>query len=47
MGQDGNKLSCVRLPNDPAEVAMEIAKAGENPDVALEATYGSTGSSTC
>lgn len=40
MDQDGNKLSCVRLPNDPAEVAVEIAKAGESPDVVLEATYG-------
>ena len=40
MDQDGNKLSCVRLPNDPAEVAMEIAKAGEAPEVVLEATYG-------
>jgi transposase len=40
MDQDGNKLGCVRLPNDPAEVAREIAKAGENPEVVLEATYG-------
>jgi transposase len=40
MDKDGNKLSCVRLPNDPAEVAMEIAKAGEAPEVVLEATYG-------
>ena len=40
MDQDGNKLSCVRLPNEPAEVAMEIAKAGEAPEVVLEATYG-------
>ena len=40
MGQDGNKLGCVRLPNDPAELAVEIAKAGESPDVVLEATYG-------
>jgi transposase len=40
MDQDGNKLSCVRLPNDPAELAVEIAKAGEGPEVVLEATYG-------
>jgi transposase len=40
MDKDGNKLSCVRLPNDPAEVAMEIARAGEGPEVVLEATYG-------
>jgi transposase len=40
MDQDGNKLSCVRLPNDPAELSMEIAKAGEAPEVVLEATYG-------
>ena len=40
MDQDGNKLCCVRLPNDPAEFSMEIAKAGEAPEVVLEATYG-------
>jgi hypothetical protein len=40
MDQDGNELSCVRLPNDPAELAVEIAKAGESPEVVLEATYG-------
>ena len=40
MDQDGNKLSCVRLPNDPAEVSMEIAKAGESPEVVIEACYG-------
>jgi transposase len=40
MDKDGNKLSSVRLPNDPGEVAMEIAKAGESPEVVIEACYG-------
>jgi transposase len=40
MSGDGDKLSCVRLPNNPVELAQEIAKAGESPEVVLEATYG-------
>ena len=40
MSAEGEKLSCVRLPNDPVEVATEIAKAGEGPEVVIEATYG-------
>jgi hypothetical protein len=40
MDQEGNELSCVRLPNDPAELSAEIAEAGEAPEVVLEATYG-------
>ena len=40
MSAEGEKLSCVRLPNDPVEVATEIAKAGKGPEVVIEATYG-------
>jgi transposase len=40
MNAEGEKLSCVRLPNDPVEVASEMAKAGESPEVVIEATYG-------
>ncbi|MGO9659634.1 MAG: hypothetical protein ACLQVK_22475 [Acidimicrobiales bacterium] len=40
MDSDGKKLSCVRLPNDPIEIAEEMAKAGESPEVVIEATYG-------
>jgi len=40
MSGEGDKLSCVRLPNDPVELAQEVAKAGEGPEVVLEATYG-------
>ena len=47
MDSDGKKLSCVRLPNDPIEIAEEMAKAGESPEVVIEATYGCTGWSTC
>jgi transposase len=40
MSGEGDKLSCVRLPNDPVEIAEEMAKAGESPEVVIEATYG-------
>lgn len=40
MNAEGEKLSCVRIPNDPVEVASEMAKAGESPEVVIEATYG-------
>jgi hypothetical protein len=36
MTEAGDQLGCVRIDNDPTE----IAKAGEHPDVVLEATYG-------
>jgi transposase len=40
MNGDGEKLSCVRLPNDPVEISEELARAGESPEVVIEATYG-------
>jgi transposase len=36
----GEKLETVRIDNDPVALALEIAKAGPDPDVVLEATYG-------
>lgn len=36
----GEALETVRIDNDPIALAAEIAKAGEHPDVVLEATYG-------
>jgi len=30
----------VRIDNDPITLAVELAKAGEHPEVVLEATYG-------
>ena len=39
MNADGEKLSCVRLPTTRWS-GQEIAKAGEAPEVVLEATYG-------
>jgi hypothetical protein len=30
----------VRIDNDPMALAAEISKAGEHPQVVLEATYG-------
>ena len=38
--EDGRKLETVRISNGPAALRKEIAKAGENPRVVLEATYG-------
>src|SRR5207249_10508497 len=33
-------LGTARIDNDPMALAAEIAKAGESPEVVLEATYG-------
>jgi transposase len=38
--ESGERLSTVRIVNDPAELAAEIGKAGLAPEVVLEATYG-------
>lgn len=37
---DGQTLDTVRIDNDPVALAAEMAKAGEHPEVILEATYG-------
>ena len=36
----GEVLETVRIVNDPVALGLEIAKAGPDPDVVLEATYG-------
>ncbi len=36
----GEKLETVRIDNDPIALGLEIAKAGPDPEVVLEATYG-------
>jgi len=36
----GEKLATVRIDNDPIALGLEIAKAGPDPEVVLEATYG-------
>ncbi len=36
----GETLDMVRIDNDAAVLAAEVAKAGEHPEVVLEATYG-------
>src|SRR5436190_64125 len=40
MSEDGQRLDAVRIDNDPVTLGLEIAKAGETPEVVLEATYG-------
>jgi len=40
MTEDGRKLETVRITNSPAALRREIAKAGKNPRVVIEATYG-------
>ena len=40
MTGDGRKLETVRITNSPAELRKVIARAGENPRVVVEATYG-------
>jgi transposase len=37
---EGENLSVVRVDNDPVAFALELAQAGPDPEVVLEATYG-------
>jgi transposase len=36
----GDRLGLARIENDPVALSLEIAKAGPDPEVVLEATYG-------
>ena len=36
----GEKLSSVRIPNDPVAIVAAVAEAGPDPEVVVEATYG-------
>jgi transposase len=36
----GEVLEMVRVDNDPVALSLELAKAGPDPEVVLEATYG-------
>ena len=40
MTKADEQLSTVRIDNDPVALGLEVAKAGPNPEVVLEATYG-------
>jgi transposase len=40
MTEDGRKLGTARITNSAAALRAEIARAGENPRVVVEATYG-------
>src|SRR5436305_9871556 len=40
MTEDGEVLDTVRIVNDPVALSLELAKAGPDPEVALESTYG-------
>jgi transposase len=40
MTPEGEKLDVVRIENDPVALSLELAKAGPDPEVVLEATYG-------
>jgi hypothetical protein len=40
MTEAGEQLETVRLVNDPVALRLEVAKAGPDPDLMLEATYG-------
>jgi transposase len=40
MNEAGATLSTVSIDNDPIALALTIAEAGPNPEVAIEATYG-------
>ena len=40
MSATGEKLSSVRVANDPLAIAAAVAEAGPDPEVIIEATYG-------
>src|SRR5512132_3691021 len=40
MTGQGEVLETVRIDNDPVALSLELAKAGPDPEVVLEATYG-------
>lgn len=40
MNYAGDVLDVTKIDNDPVALAMAIAEAGPNPEVALEACYG-------
>jgi transposase len=40
MTGEGEKVSCVRIANDPVALSLAVAEAGENAEVVIEATYG-------
>ncbi len=40
ISDDGEVLETRRVVNDPLELALAMANAGQDPEVALEATYG-------
>ena len=40
MSAMGEKLSSVRVANDPLVIAAAVAEAGPDPEVVIEATYG-------
>ena len=40
MTTDGDPLECIRISNDVERLSTVMARAGEAPEVVLEATYG-------
>src|SRR5438067_664063 len=40
MTGEGEVLETVRIDNDPVALSLELAKAGPDPEVALEVCYG-------
>jgi hypothetical protein len=40
MTEDGRRLGTVKITKSPAELRLEIARAGKSPRVVPEATYG-------
>ena len=47
MTEDGQRLGTARITNSPDELRAQIARAGTNPKVVLEATMGGTGRWIC
>jgi hypothetical protein len=40
LNEAGETVSTVSIDNDPVALSLEVARAGPDPEVVLEATYG-------
>jgi len=47
INDDGEVLETVRVVNDPLQLALAMANAGQDPEVALEATMAGIGRPIC
>ena len=47
LDDEGEKVSTVKINNDPVSLSLALAEAGPDPEVVVEASYGCTGRRPC